>query len=149
MILKKEWLLANYWGGGSSPQLPRLLRPWIEFKSDKTGTIGLQQVICYGAWTTRCNSKEHSRLLIFLCVFLTLLRLCKVQIPPEPPSTTPLHIFNIVLRYGDRRIQLISIALLFYKNVCYESLINRTSVCIPVLFLMNLKYWNLKIYLFI
>jgi hypothetical protein len=32
------------------------------------------------------------------------------------------------------------VVLLFYKNVCYESLINRTSVCIPVLFLMNLKY---------
>ena len=47
MILKKELLLANYWGwggggGGSSPQLLRLLRPWIEFKSDKTGTIGLK-----------------------------------------------------------------------------------------------------------
>ena len=40
----------------------------------------------------RYNSKEHSRLLIFLCVFLTLLRLCNVEkilgssAPPPPPS---------------------------------------------------------------
>jgi hypothetical protein len=50
----------------------------------------------------RCNSKEHSRLLIFLCVFLTL-RLCNVQkiyggglSPPEPPSTTPLRVLRSV-----------------------------------------------------
>jgi hypothetical protein len=61
-----------------------------------------------------------------------------------------IHIFNIVLRYGDRTyIQLILIALLFYKNVCYESLTNRTSVCIPVLYLMNLKYWNFKISIYL
>jgi hypothetical protein len=41
----------------------------------------------------RCNSKEHSRLLIFLCMFLTLLRLCNVQkiygggLSPPPKST--------------------------------------------------------------
>jgi hypothetical protein len=33
-----------------------------------------------------------------------------------------IHIFNIVLRYGDRRIQLISIAMLFYKNVTFDEL---------------------------
>jgi hypothetical protein len=124
MIISK---ILGVWGGGGCPQLPRLLRPWIEFKSDKTGLV-FQQPICYGAWTTRlskyyknhycvkwwlkmkCNSKEHSRLLIFLYVFLTLLRLCNVQkiygglsppkstwnfnkggsAPLSPPPTTPL-----------------------------------------------------------
>ena len=36
MIISK---LLGGGGGGCSPQLPWLLRPWIEFKSDKTGQL--------------------------------------------------------------------------------------------------------------
>ena len=32
-------MIRKLLGGGYSPQLPRLLRSWIEFKSDKTGQL--------------------------------------------------------------------------------------------------------------
>ena len=39
MILKKGMIIRKLLGGGAAAPAPPVVRPWIKFKSDKTGQL--------------------------------------------------------------------------------------------------------------